>query len=94
MEPLTITREKVLEAASKCSTAKATLEVLFPECFENEKGMIKYKHVTMGESGDQPGLRYKGKQLLNMSCDQSGDIYLGAAFNWVIDGSYLRATIK
>lgn len=31
---LKITKEKVLEAASKCSTAKATLETLFPECFE------------------------------------------------------------
>lgn len=32
-----ITKEKVLEAASKCSTEKATLEVLFPECFEQKK---------------------------------------------------------
>jgi len=33
---LKTTKEKVIEAASKCSTAKATLEVLFPEAFENE----------------------------------------------------------
>lgn len=32
---LEITKEKVLEAASKCETAKQTLEALFPECFEN-----------------------------------------------------------
>jgi len=31
---LKITKEKVLEAASKCSTAKATLETLFPDCFK------------------------------------------------------------
>jgi len=31
---LNITKEKVLEAASKCSTAKQTLQVLFPEAFE------------------------------------------------------------
>lgn len=36
MENLTITKEKVLEAASKCSTAKETLKVLFPEVFETE----------------------------------------------------------
>lgn len=30
---LKITKEKVLEAASKCSTAKETLKVLFPEAF-------------------------------------------------------------
>lgn len=33
---LSITKEKVLEAASKCDTAKATLKVLFPEVFEYE----------------------------------------------------------
>lgn len=36
MENLTITKEKVLEAASKCSTARETLKVLFPEAFEIE----------------------------------------------------------
>jgi len=35
MNELTITKEKVLEAASKCSTAKATLQVLFPEVFKD-----------------------------------------------------------
>ena len=39
---LKITKEKVLEAASKCSTAKATLETLFPECFEKEYGLGKF----------------------------------------------------
>ena len=33
---LQITKDKVLEAASKCSTTAATLKVLFPEAFENE----------------------------------------------------------
>lgn len=36
MTNLTITKEKVLEAASKCSTAKATLRVLFPDIFKEE----------------------------------------------------------
>lgn len=33
---LTITKDKILEAASKCPTAQATLKVLFPEVFENK----------------------------------------------------------
>ena len=34
---LTITKEKVLEAASKCVDARRTLEILFPEVFEVDK---------------------------------------------------------
>lgn len=30
-----ITRDRILEAASKCSQAKETLKTLFPEVFEN-----------------------------------------------------------
>ncbi len=37
MDELKITKEKVLEAAAKCSTAKATLQTLFPEVFEEDK---------------------------------------------------------
>lgn len=37
---LTITKEKVLEAASKCSTAEATLKVLFPEVFVKENNRV------------------------------------------------------
>jgi len=33
---LEITKEKVLEAASKCSTAKETLKTMFPEVFEDD----------------------------------------------------------
>ena len=34
---LTITKEKVLEAAEKCSTAKEVLRTMFPEVFKNDK---------------------------------------------------------
>ena len=34
---LKITKDKVLQAAAKCSTAKATLETLFPEAFEENE---------------------------------------------------------
>ena len=33
---LEITKEKVLEAAEKCSQAKETLKTLFPEVFEDD----------------------------------------------------------
>lgn len=36
MQDLKITAEKVREAASKCSTAAATLKTLFPEAFEDD----------------------------------------------------------
>lgn len=38
---LKVTKERVLAAASKCSTAKATLKELFPEAFENEIKVIE-----------------------------------------------------
>ena len=34
MSELKITKEKVLEAATKCSEAKKVLETLFPEAFD------------------------------------------------------------
>lgn len=34
---LKITKERVLEAASKCEDARRTLKTLFPEVFENDK---------------------------------------------------------
>jgi len=51
---LKITKEKVLEAASKCSTAKATLETLFPECFGIEYDSKKVEalriHINHGSA--------------------------------------------
>ena len=38
-DQLTITKEKVLEAASQCSMAKETLEILFPEAFEDDRAV-------------------------------------------------------
>ncbi len=35
-DELKVTKAAVLEAASKCSTAKATLQVLFPDAFKKE----------------------------------------------------------
>ena len=40
---LNITKERILEAAAKCSTAKQTLQVLFPEAFEVPKPVYPLK---------------------------------------------------
>ena len=40
---LEITKERVLEAASKCETAKQTLKTLFPDVFEEEFWELKIK---------------------------------------------------
>lgn len=37
---LKITKERILEAASRCSTAKQTLKILFPEAFVEEVNQI------------------------------------------------------
>jgi hypothetical protein len=42
-QELKITKEKVLEAASKCSTAAATLKTLFPEVFEKKDEPYRFE---------------------------------------------------
>jgi hypothetical protein len=42
MSKLEITPEKVREAAAKCSTAAATLKVLFPEAFEDKDAPFEF----------------------------------------------------
>jgi hypothetical protein len=63
MEELKITKEKVLEAANKCSTAKETLKVLFPEVFKEKTYKIGTTFVT--DSGDRFMLsRYRSKDSI------------------------------
>lgn len=42
-DELKVTKAAVLEAASKCSTAKATLQVLFPDAFKKEDEPFEFK---------------------------------------------------
>ena len=42
-----ITTEKVLEAAEKCTQAKQTLEILFPEAFEESKPFCKVGDILI-----------------------------------------------
>lgn len=58
---LQITKEKVLEAAAKCSTAKETLKVLFPEVFEEEK-LVEIGDIRRGAG--QYEYYLKGGELL------------------------------
>ena len=39
---LKITAEKVLEAASKCETAKNVLKTMFPEVFEDDRAFVMH----------------------------------------------------
>ncbi len=48
MEDLKITKEKVREAAAKCSTAAATLKTLFPEVFEKKDEPLKIASSLAG----------------------------------------------
>lgn len=69
MENLTITKEKVLEAAAKCETAKRTLEVLFPEVFESNQKRKELvlllaewiNHENHGNYQKTPGSLSRGK---------------------------------
>lgn len=45
---LEITKEKILEAASKCSVAKETLKTLFPEVFEDDRYLDLNSFLTPG----------------------------------------------
>lgn len=90
---LKITKEKVLEAASKCSTAKQTLQLMFPEVFEmllvskdttsNELYVAKVGediaiHVANGIKC--PRLTEKTHFILNSLFDWRIEDYNGAKF--------------
>lgn len=63
---LEITKERILEAASKCSTAKETLKTLFPEVFEEEKYFdfsgvkIKFENLPRGFDSNYFDIRRAG----------------------------------
>jgi len=50
MEDFKITKDRILAAAAKCGTAKATLETLFPEAFKSESVLPEHIEV-MGING-------------------------------------------
>lgn len=71
---LTITKEKVIEAASKCSQAKEILKTLFPEVFEEDK----YFDLR---TGTEEGERVYVKDGLRIDvCNLASDEYKNKAF--------------
>lgn len=73
---LEITKEKVLAAAAKCSTAKATLQTLFPEVFEEDK------YLDLGG-------QYKSSVSSLVCVRGNGEFknkgwYLNSGYNWEI----------
>lgn len=78
---LEITKERILEAASKCSTAKETLKTLFPEVFEDDKYF--YFSSTMFHVNNLP----KGFQGLELRVGGEYNLkgfYLPSQHNWQI----------
>lgn len=52
MDELKITKQRVLDAAARCGTAKATLETLFPEAFQSANCIPLEKQVFKSINGD------------------------------------------
>jgi len=94
---LKITKEKVLEAASKCSTAKATLETLFPECFVDDKYVDLMKWAKNSESWEF-GKKSENEPTIGIASDKRDGkrfrFILSGYFNWELDGQYLIPTKK
>ena len=83
---LKITKDKVLQAAAKCSTAKATLETLFPEAFEGDKKVVFEKFTGIKD--------INGERLIeNRFGSQAECVWLNSDFKWKIEkagnGGYL-----
>jgi len=104
---LKISKERVLEAASKCSTAKETLKTLFPEAFKEENKYFelshfrKYKNTIFGlEESKRAG--FKDNCFMKVICVGEYDekaFFLSPEYNWklVYDGlgyPYLLPTKK
>jgi len=71
MEELKITKEKVLEAASKFYDAKNILKTLFPEVFKDEINvhrMLEVRDIQVRGAGE-----YKDKAF-----------YLNSVYNWEV----------
>ena len=86
---LEITKEKVLEAASKCSQAKETLKTLFPEVFEEENPKITCKDQQFfidGKSAiyiEDGGFGEQGKEF-----------HLDSRWIWMIENAPIGYQLK
>jgi hypothetical protein len=95
---LEITKEKVLEAASKCSEAKEILKTLFPEVFEEERPMFK-KDVGIGDylANDKNGngVIKIGSGMNTFGYIEGEYFFLDMSYKWEIErGQFLIPTKK
>lgn len=77
---LKITKEKVLEAAAKCSQAKETLKTLFPEVFDEGIDLIDKK----GINGRNLFLKDGDADSSMIAVRDREAFYLSNSFNWTI----------
>jgi hypothetical protein len=93
---LEITKEKVLEAASKCSEAKEILKTLFPEVFE-EAGKFTCDRSIMNAKGyiKETAIIDSSSDLFVARIDEQGKIELATHFwDFKIEGKHLVPTKK
>lgn len=86
MSELKITKEKVLAAAAKCSTAKETLQTLFPEAFE-EEFIISKENIVVKEYPFAISMRYKDKHdlvIVYSGCQGFESFVLNSGYDWEI----------
>lgn len=96
---LTITKEKVIEAASKCSQAKEILKTLFPEVFKksNEVDLteLSFHEINIGRDlRDTAWIRLKQVPVLTVNFTNPTRFTLSDSFKWEIDGHFLIPTRK
>ena len=94
MDNLTITKEKVLQAAEKCPQAKETLKTLFPEVFERYtlKSMAAGKGMRLFDgmaSGDNTMIGVHGWDE-----SKTDRFHLSHHFEWKIENNKLIPTPK
>ena len=90
---LKITKEAVLAAAAKCSTAKATLETLFPEVFASSTKRLLPENFIIQSPDGRVVVRNSLYDKLN-----ADHLYLGSSFNFELvqdsANAYLKVTPK
>lgn len=82
---LEITKEKVLAAAAKCSTAKATLVTLFPEVFEEDKYLDLSGAETSNEF-DIPTIKFLDTKIAVRAVGkfQEKGFWISGRFKWEV----------
>lgn len=71
---LTITDDKVKEAASKCPTAKETLKILFPEVFQDSE-IVARPGDRFIIAWNEYIITYSGKNLLSFHSLSDGNYW-------------------